>query len=56
MISYAQDFEDVVLHRGLHEVAVGRCIDVGASDPVLRFHAAFARQLCGHPLAGRPAA
>ncbi|MFN9368864.1 MAG: FkbM family methyltransferase [Planctomycetia bacterium] len=35
MISYAQNFEDVVLNRVFHDVPVGRYIDVGAYDPVL---------------------
>lgn len=35
MISYAQNFEDVVLNRVFHNVVVGRYIDVGAYDPVL---------------------
>lgn len=35
MISYAQNFEDVVLNRVFHNVLVGRYIDVGAYDPVL---------------------
>ena len=34
MISYAQNFEDVVLNRVFHDVPVGRYIDVGAYDPV----------------------
>src|SRR3954468_25082326 len=34
-ISYAQNFEDVMLHRALKGVANGFYIDVGASDPVL---------------------
>ncbi|MFN7812045.1 MAG: FkbM family methyltransferase [Planctomycetia bacterium] len=34
MISYAQNFEDVVLNRVCHDVPVGRYIDVGAYDPV----------------------
>jgi FkbM family methyltransferase len=32
-ISYAQNFEDVVLWRALHDVGQGRYIDVGAADP-----------------------
>ena len=35
MISYAQNFEDVVLHRVFHNVENGRYIDVGAFDPVM---------------------
>ena len=35
MISYAQNFEDLVLNRVFHNVLVGRYIDVGAYDPVL---------------------
>jgi FkbM family methyltransferase len=35
MLSYAQNFEDVVLNRVFHNVPVGRYIDVGGFDPVL---------------------
>jgi FkbM family methyltransferase len=35
MISYAQNFEDVVLERVFHGVASGRYIDVGGYDPVV---------------------
>jgi FkbM family methyltransferase len=35
MISYAQNFEDVVLNRVFHDVKEGRYIDVGAYDPVV---------------------
>ena len=35
MISYAQNFEDVILNRLFHNVPVGRYIDVGAYDPVI---------------------
>lgn len=35
MISYAQNFEDVVLDRVFHAVRQGRYIDVGAYDPVV---------------------
>ena len=35
MISYAQNFEDVVLNRVFHDVKDGRYIDVGAYDPVI---------------------
>ena len=35
MISYAQNFEDVVLNRVFHNVVNGRSIDVGAYDPVI---------------------
>jgi len=35
MISYAQNFEDVILNRLFHNVPVGRYIDVGAYDPVV---------------------
>lgn len=35
MISYAQNFEDVVLNRVFHAVRQGRYIDVGAYDPVV---------------------
>ncbi len=35
MISYAQNFEDVVLNRVFHNVPAGRYIDVGAFDPAL---------------------
>ena len=34
-ISYAQNREDVVLHRALAAVSEGRYIDVGANDPTL---------------------
>lgn len=33
MISYAQNFEDVVLHRALHDVREGFYIDLGAWEP-----------------------
>ncbi len=33
MISYAQNFEDVVLERAFHAVANGRYIDIGGYDP-----------------------
>jgi hypothetical protein len=35
MISYAQNFEDVILNRLFHNVPVGRYIDVGAYDPCI---------------------
>lgn len=35
MISYAQNFEDVVLNRVFHGVANGRYIDIGAWHPTL---------------------
>jgi len=35
MISYAQNFEDVVLNRVFHNVPVGRYIDVGGYDPTV---------------------
>lgn len=35
MISYAQNFEDVILERVFHGVASGRYIDIGGYDPVL---------------------
>jgi len=34
-ISYAQNFEDVMLWRALGHVSAGRYIDVGAQDPVV---------------------
>lgn len=34
-ISYAQNFEDVMLHRALRDVTRGFYIDVGAQDPVV---------------------
>lgn len=34
-ISYAQNFEDVMLWRALHQVTEGVYIDVGANDPVI---------------------
>ena len=35
MISYAQNFEDVVLNRVFHAVQQGRYIDIGAYDPAI---------------------
>jgi FkbM family methyltransferase len=35
MISYAQNFEDVVLERVFHAVDQGRYVDVGGFDPVI---------------------
>lgn len=40
-ISYAQNFEDVILHRSLSDVACGFYIDVGANDP--KFHSVTKR-------------
>lgn len=34
-VSYAQNGEDVVLHRALADIENGRYVDVGANDPVL---------------------
>jgi FkbM family methyltransferase len=34
MISYAQNFEDVMLARALGDVGVGSYVDVGAADPI----------------------
>jgi FkbM family methyltransferase len=34
LISYAQNYEDVILHRALKDVPTGFYIDVGAEDPV----------------------
>jgi FkbM family methyltransferase len=34
-VSYAQNFEDVILWRALHGVEGGRYIDIGAHDPVV---------------------
>lgn len=34
-VSYAQNFEDVMLHRALKHVGTGFYIDVGANDPVI---------------------
>src|SRR5438874_710793 len=34
IISYAQNFEDVLLWRALQHVAVGTYVDIGAQDPV----------------------
>ena len=34
-ISYAQNMEDVLLWRALHDVQAGFYIDVGAADPRL---------------------
>jgi FkbM family methyltransferase len=35
LISYAQNFEDIVLWRALSGISNGRYVDVGAADPVL---------------------
>jgi len=35
IVSYAQNFEDVLLWRVLHDVEQGRYLDIGAQDPVL---------------------
>jgi len=35
MISYAQNFEDVILNRVFHAVDRGRYIDIGAYDPTI---------------------
>lgn len=35
LISYAQNFEDVILHRALKDVKCGFYIDVGAHDPLV---------------------
>jgi FkbM family methyltransferase len=35
MISYAQNFEDVMLWRALKDIKYGVYIDVGANDPVI---------------------
>jgi FkbM family methyltransferase len=35
LISHAQNFEDVILWRALHDVKNGRYIDVGAHDPFI---------------------
>ena len=32
-VSYAQNFEDVILNRALHGVTDGCYIDIGANDP-----------------------
>ena len=34
-VSYAQNFEDVILWRVLHDVEGGRYLDIGAQDPVI---------------------
>ena len=34
-VSYAQNFEDVILWRALYDVGRGRYIDIGAHDPVV---------------------
>ena len=34
-ISYAQNFEDVILWRALRHVSAGRYIDIGAQDPIV---------------------
>jgi FkbM family methyltransferase len=34
-VSYAQNFEDVILWRALHDVRNGRYLDIGAQDPVV---------------------
>ena len=33
-VSYAQNFEDVLLWRLLHDVERGQYLDIGAQDPV----------------------
>ena len=35
LISHAQNFEDIILLRALHDVKVGFYIDIGANDPVI---------------------
>lgn len=35
MISYAQNFEDVILWRALKEIPHGRYIDIGGQDPII---------------------
>jgi len=35
IVSYAQNFEDVMLWRALHHVEQGRYLDIGAQDPVI---------------------
>src|SRR5262249_49419794 len=34
-VSYAQNFEDVMLHRALHSIKNGFFIDIGAQDPII---------------------
>ena len=34
-VSYAQNFEDVLLRRALHDVSHGRYLDIGAQDPIV---------------------
>jgi FkbM family methyltransferase len=34
-VSYAQNFEDVLLHRALHDIQNGFYIDLGAHDPIV---------------------
>jgi hypothetical protein len=34
IVSYAQNYEDVILHRALKDIEFGFYIDVGAQDPV----------------------
>jgi FkbM family methyltransferase len=34
-VSYAQNFEDVILYRALKDVSLGFYIDIGAQDPVI---------------------
>ncbi len=34
-VSYAQNFEDVLLRRALHDVERGQYLDIGAQDPVI---------------------
>lgn len=33
--SYAQNFEDVILHRALNDISPGFYIDIGAQDPII---------------------
>jgi hypothetical protein len=35
LVSYAQNFEDVMLHRALKHVGRGHYVDVGASHPTI---------------------
>ena len=35
VISYAQNFEDVMLWRALQHVGAGYYVDIGANDPVV---------------------
>ena len=56
-VSYAQNFEDVMLRRALNDVTEGRYVDIGAGEPdadsvTLAFYKANWRGINVEPLAG----